>query len=62
MMNAYVINLHEFELIGTHWIALYVMVILWYILIALQLNIFQKNFRKNHRKQNLITNIYRIQA
>ena len=61
-MNAYVINLHEFELIGTHWIALYVMVILWYILIALQLNIFQKNFRKNHRKQNLITNIYRIQA
>ena len=57
-MNAYVINLHEFELIGTHWIALYVMVILWYILIALQLNIFQKKFRKNHRKQNKFNNKY----
>ena len=41
--GAYVINLDQFKSIGTHWIALYVMVIMQPILIALELKIFQKN-------------------
>ena len=38
--GAYVINLDEYESIGTHWIALYVNVIISYNLTALELNIF----------------------
>ena len=33
-----------------------------YILIALELNIFQKKFKKNIGNKNIIKNIYRIQA
>ena len=33
-----------------------------YISIALELNIFQKNLKKNIKNQNIITNICRIQA
>ena len=41
--GAYVINLDEFKSIGTHWITLYVNGNSIIILIALELNTFQRN-------------------
>ena len=50
--GTYQINLDEYELIKTHWIALYVNCKMRPTLIASELNIFQKNF-----KNSLETNI-----
>ena len=60
--GAYVINLDEFKLIGTHWIPLYVN--------ANNINYFdsfgvehiQKKTKKFIKIKNIITNIYRIQT
>ena len=41
--EVYIINLDEYKSIGTHWIAL--MVIMPYTLIALELNTFQKKLK-----------------
>ena len=45
--GAYVINLDEFESIGAHWIAFYVNGNIQQILIALELNIFQKKLENS---------------
>ena len=45
--GAYVINLHEYESIGTHWMVLYVNGNTKYILIVLELNIFQKKLQNS---------------
>ena len=54
--GAYVINLDEYESIGTHWIVLYVNG----NNNILELNIFQTKIKKFIRNKNIITNIYRI--
>ena len=58
--GAYVINLDEYKSIQIHWIALYVNENdVTYL--ASKLNIFQNKF-KNHRKNNILRNINRMQA
>ena len=47
--EAYVINIDEYESIETHWIALYVKGN--NILIALELNIFQKKFKRTYSRK-----------
>ena len=58
-MGVYIINLDEYESIGTHSIALYVNDNNVIILLVLGFNIFQKKLIAN---RNIIRNIYRIQA
>ena len=44
--GAYIINLKEYKLVGTHWIAIYIqMIIMQHILIVLELNVFQKKIK-----------------
>ena len=45
--GAYLINLHEFKSIGTHWIAIYVKGNNCSILTALELNILQKKLKNS---------------
>ena len=47
--EAYVTNIDEYESIGTHWIALYVKGN--NILIPLELNIFQKKFKRTYSRK-----------
>ena len=60
--RAYVINLDEFKLIGTHWTALYVNgndITYFESYVVEHIPKETKNIR---RKKNIITNIYRIQT
>ena len=59
--GAYVINLDEYEDIGTHWIALFCKKMKLFILIVLELNISEeiKEFIGNRK---IKANIFRIQA
>ena len=44
--GAYVINLHEYSDIGTHWVAFYVQkIMMLFILILLEKNIFQNKLK-----------------
>ena len=45
--GAYEINLHEYEDIGTHWIAFFAKKIKLFVLIVLQLNIFLKKLKNS---------------
>ena len=45
--GAYVINLDEYEDIGTHWIALFCKKMKLFILIVLELNIFLKKLKSS---------------
>ena len=58
--GAYVINLDEFKSIGTHWIALYVNGNNMTYFDSFGVEHISKEITKIHRKQNIITNIYRI--
>ena len=60
--GAYIINLDEYELIGTHWIAWYVNgnnIIYFY---SFGIEHIPKELKKLLGNKNIITNIYRIQA
>ena len=59
---AYVINLDEFKLIGTHWIALIVVGNNIRYLDILTVQHIPKQIKKFIGNNNSITNIYRIQA
>ena len=60
--GAYVINLHEYESIETHWIALYVNAenVTYYDSFGVEH--VPKEIKKFIGNKNIITNIYRIQA
>ena len=60
--RAYVINLDEYESIGAHWVACMRMVIMWYVLITLELNIFRKKLEKIIDNRNIGTSVFRVQA
>ena len=50
--GAYVINLDEYEDIGTHWIALFCKKMKLFILIVLELNIFLKKLKNSSVIEN----------
>ena len=58
--GAYVINLVESQSFGTHWIAVYVNCDNITLLIALELNIFWKKFKKLIVNNNITANIFGI--
>ena len=60
--GAYTINLDEYELIGTHWIALYVNAKNVTYFESFGVNYVAKEIIKFIRNEIIITNIYRIQA
>ena len=45
--GSYLINLDEYESMGTHWIAFMLMQIIWHIFIVLELNIFLKRLKNS---------------
>ena len=45
--GSYLINLDEYESIGTHWMAFMLMQIIWHIFIVLELNIFLKKLKNS---------------
>ena len=45
--GSYLINLDEYESMGTHWIAFMLMQIIWHIFIVLELNIFLKKLKNS---------------
>ena len=60
--GAYLINLDEYESIGTHWIALHVNVknVTYFNSFGVEHN--PKEIKKFNRNKNIVANIYRIQA
>ena len=60
--GAYIINLDEYESIGTHWIALYVSAENVTYFDTFWVKHIQKEIRKFIRNENIIINIYEIQA
>ena len=60
--GAYVINLDEYESIGTHWIALYVNVNSMVYFDSFGVQHIPKEIRKFIGNKNISTNIYKIQA
>ena len=60
--GAYIINLHEYESIGTHWIALYVNAENVTYFDSFGIEHIPKEIRKSNGNKNVIGNIYRIQA
>ena len=60
--GGYVINLDEYELIGTHWIALYVTGDITIYFDSFEVEHVPKENEKLIENKNIITNIYRIQA
>ena len=60
--GAYIINLYEYESIGTHWIALYVNAKNVTYFDSFIVEHIPKQIRKFIRNKNIITNIYRKQA
>ena len=58
--GAYVIHLHEYSNIGTHWVALYVYMMLLLLIVLVQ-TIFLKKLEYSINK-NIKSNIFRIQA
>ena len=60
--GAYTINLDEYELIGTHWIALYVNAKNVTYFESFGVNYVAKEIIKFIRNEIIITNIYRTQA
>ena len=60
--GAYVINLDEYESIGTHWIALYVNGNKMIYFDSSEVEHIPKEIKKFIGNKNIITNIYRIQA
>ena len=60
--GAYIINLDEYTLVGTHWIALYVNDKNVTYIDSFTVEHIPKEIRKFIRNKNIITNIYRIQA
>ena len=60
--GAYIINLHENESIGTHWIALYVNVKNVTYLYSFGVEQILKEIRKFMGNKNIIANIYKIQG
>ena len=57
MDGPYIINFVEYCSIGTHWIALYVKTVTYFVVDHIS-----KEIRKFIRNKNIITNIYRVQA
>ena len=45
--GSYLINIDEYESIGTHWMAFMLMQIIWHIFIVLELNIFLKKLKNS---------------
>ena len=60
--GAYIINLDEYESIGTHWIVLYVNIKIVTYFDSCGVEHIPKEIRKFIGKRNIITNVYRIQA
>ena len=60
--GAYIINLDEYESIGTHWVALYVNAENVTYFDSFGVEHIPKEIRKFIGNKNIITNIYRIQA
>ena len=60
--GAYIINLDEYESIGTHWIALYANAKNVTYFDSFGVEHIPKEIRKFIGNKNIITNIYRIQA
>ena len=60
--GAYIINLFDYESIGTHWIALYVNPKNVTYSDRFGVENIPKEIRKFIRNKNIIANIYRIQA
>ena len=60
--GAYIINLDEYESIGTHWIALYVNAVNVTHFDSFGVKHIPKEIRKSIVNKSVITNIYRIQA
>ena len=60
--GAYIINLDEYESIGTHWIALYVNAKNVTYFDSFGVEHIPKEIKKFIGNKNIITNIYRIQA
>ena len=62
MDGSYIINLDEYESIGTQWIALYVNCNNVTYFVSFEVKDIPKEIIKFIRNKNNITNIYRIQA
>ena len=60
--GAYIINLNEYESIGTHWIALYVYDNKVTSFDSFRVQHIPKEIEKLIGNKNIITNIYRVQA
>ena len=60
--GTYVINLDEYESVGTHGIALYVYVVNAICFDSFGVEYNPKEIKKNYRQKNIMANIYRIQA
>ena len=60
--GTYIINLDEYESIGTHWIALYVNAENVTYFDSFGVEHISKEIRKFIANKNIITNIYRVQA
>ena len=60
--GAYILNLDEYELIGTHWIALYLNAKNVTYFDHFGVKYIPKEIKKFIRNKNIITNIYRIRA
>ena len=60
--GAYIINLDEYESIGTHWIALYVNAKNVTYFDSFGVEHIPKEIKKFIGNKNIITNVYRIQA
>ena len=60
--GAYIINLDEYESIGIHWIALYVIAKNVTYIDSFAVEHIPKEIRKFIGNKNIITNIYRVQA
>ena len=60
--GTYIINLDEYESIGTHWIALHVNVENVTFFDSFGVELIPKGIRKFIGNKNIITNIYRMQA
>ena len=58
----YIINLDEYESIGTYWIALYVNAEYVTYFDSFGVELIPKEIKKLIKNKNIITNIYRIQA
>ena len=60
--EAYIINLGEYESIGTHWIALYIIDNNVTYFDSFGVEHIPKEIKKIIENKNIVTNIYRIQA